>query len=343
MSSYTQTQVELTQDNEHATEAEVANDKARVVLSKIFAKLKKTPIPTGLQTYESRPSDVVITTYGKSGTTLLQYMTYMIVLHATNAPPNAVTNPHFSDITEVTPWVDYMPQFNLSPHESFPRLFKSHSPRSLFTENGLHQQKHIVVVRNPMDFPASWMNFVFDDLSENGVQDPVVRQAAFHLLAKQRLLDQPLGVSTSAKDPMATRNGTWLSHTKEWLQPLREDVLVLFYEDVVANKEKAVKCIAAFMDCTIPETAVSLIVKACQKETMIGDDRFKCKIEAHGLCLGNEAWKVKPDSFVGFKSYRIAEEDKAAFSAQMMDVLGFGSYEELTESVMAEQLRLFKR
>lgn len=294
--------------------------------------------PTGLAKFDSKPTDVIITAYPKAGHTILQNMTHEILIHSGRKPDTAI-----DDISVAIPWLEFMPEFGLKHPDCTPRVYKAHSPRWKFEQAKHTEPKFIAVIRNPLSFPASWLNFLFDIFTDNTVTDPEVREAFFHIFVETRLLGKPLpaieadGHMYAQKEHMAEGMGSWFAHTHSWVRPLRKNTLVLFYEDVISDLQTTVRTVADFMGCAITTASLEEIAINCERGAMLNDTRFRCGVEAKGLGLTAEAWKVKDLNTGGFKHLQIREEHKAEVAKQMKETFGVDSYEKLKKEVKREQ------
>lgn len=174
---------------------------ALAVLKHIFKRLSTWPRSNDLQSYQPEPTDFIVTTYPKAGTTLVQYLSYQVLVQT-----GTINERDFTEINEVSPWVDWHIQMRTPFPNEPPRILKSHSPKSIFDEHAKGEplvQNHIVVIRNPLDFPSSWLNFLagpltddFDDAGDSvDIDDPVVQYEMVYLFACHRLLELPLDPS----------------------------------------------------------------------------------------------------------------------------------------------------
>lgn len=186
------------------------------------------------------------------------------------------------------------------------------------------------------------MNFLFDELTDRAVTDARVREAAFHLFVKVRLLGRTVG-GCSVLEHQAMRGGGWFQHTKSWVKTLRKNVLILFYEDVSTNHSVAIRTVAHFMGCELSDKDVGEVAEACSQDVMAGDPRFKCGIEARLFGLGASVWKVRSKDYDAFKSIDICSEDRAEISRLMFENFGFRSYEEMKEDIKRRQFEMFQR
>lgn len=170
------------------------------------------PAGTGIDKTVLRPSDVIVTSFPKSGTTLMQQMAYQIAVATGGAPACDPTGTSFTDFNRVSPWIEFMPEVGVQPCESHPRIFKTHVPLASYPRPLV--AKHIVIMRNPLAFPASVLDFLFDSVMDQygveGVEMPVsdeILEATFDATAHGHLLY----VADEKKNPLSP----WHSHVRK--------------------------------------------------------------------------------------------------------------------------------
>lgn len=308
------------------------------LLDAITTRQAAWPKPTGLNLYKPRLSDVIISTYPKAGTTLLQNMAYQIAVATGGAPSNDPDGTHFKDITVAVPWIEYGPEFGAVENDTTPRLFKTHGRANIFD---LEKASYIYCIRNPESYPASWMDFLFDVLVEEEVTDEAVREASFHLFARRRLLGlfdhdpSPLSSDGTWKDSI--KPGPWFTHVNEWIDTPRPNVLILFYEDIVKDLRKTALCVAKFMNRSLSNEALKTVVHRCDRRTMAGDQRFNVGVEGVAFKFSPNAEKAKPEGRQGFKRFKIKDEDKAIVSKMMEVTFGVDSYAKLKSIILQRQ------
>lgn len=335
------------------------------------------PTPTGLARYEPRDTDVVVTTLGKAGTTLLQQMAYQLAVLSGGAGPDDASGEEFTDIIRVSPWLEFSNEFGIHSYESSPRVFKSAFEAGAFANAGHTLQKHIVVLRDPEAYPASFLNFLFDELVSfktiPGITgygeraricaDKVVRYHVFHNFVKTELLgiapdltklDKRLTFGThseaEAVDLAKLRSlygkFDWFRFAKGWLKARAEDrsaenerVLVLFYEDTVNDLRKTAALVANFMGVSLPEGSAVLdtVVERCKREYMVGNPKFECQIEAESFGIG-KVLKCNPESFVGFKQFSFDKDELNVLRERFQETFGVDSYNEFKSRVNAHTL-----
>lgn len=291
------------------------------------------PKPTGIARHEYRPSDTIVTTFPKSGTTLLQHMAYQIVALSGGGPSFDRTGSEFSDLSVVSPWIEFIPQIGNKPCETTPRIFKTHAPVTAFSA---HDCQHIVVVRDPTAYPSSWLDFVFNAFVPNAADlGDDVREAAFHACVEMDLL--------TPCDDAAAALGQWHTFVKSSVLPLRENVLVLFYENIVADITGTVRTVASFIDCSLTDDAVHEVVKRCDRSTMANDSRFFCRIENKCFGVGVDVPKAKKARQDGFRRFRVKEENVKALEDMNMRTFGVRTYQEFRDLVIKKQWEMFHR
>lgn len=311
-------------------------------IKRVLLKPREFPKPAGLDSYDPRPTDVVVTTFPKSGTTLTQQLTYQVVVATGGAPADDPEGLNFSDICEAAPYVDYGPDHGFHARDSSPRVFKSHSPPSMFKTS---IQKHVVVFRNIASYPASCLDFLYDALAGEPVSDNRVKEAAFHKFINVRLLGNPLGGKggggfgfpyekdvTVEQDDSKLPVGPWFLHAKAWVNALRPGVLVLFYEDIVKDMAGAAKKVAKFIGKDIDQAGIDHVLKRCDRDYMANDEKFMCKLEAE--CLGfYNTWKAKPATRDGFKQFKIKDEDLDGVNKRFQQEFGVDDYQGFMDMV----------
>lgn len=314
---------------------------AQKVWHHILSRISKFPTPTGLQTYSEKQTDIVITTYPKSGTTLVQYLAYQVLVQ-TGTIPEA----DFVEINEVAPWVDWWEQMGTPLPTSSPRLLKSHSPKSVFDDAGKHVQKHVVVIRNPLDFPSSYLDFVFDAFTDDfadkrTVNDNAVKRHVFDLVARVRLLDE--NIADKAKDSHSLKSG-WFTHTYEWTQPkLFRNVLVLFYEDIVKDLTGTAKKIARFAGVEITEEQACKVAKQCSRDKMANDSRFECHSEAKVFMFQSGVRKSMGPRTSGFKAFKMSDEIRETVNQRFEKFFGVDDYVQFREKINQIQSDMYGR
>lgn len=308
----------------------LANELLNLMASRAAAG---APKPTGLQHYRPQPTDIIIATYPKAGTTLLQNMTYQIVVATGGAPPFDPDGTAFTDICQVAPWLEYGPEFGVTECPSNPRVFKTHEPAVVFD---LSKSKFVFCVRNPLEFPGSRLDFMFDILTGGSHADEEVREQVFHEYVRRSFFGrQPSdGSEEDTEGSPSKRYGSWFGHTKSWTEETHPNVLVIFYEDVKRDLAATARRIASFMGRSLPESGLKTVVERCDRKRMASDSRFVSQITSRGLGLGDAKLRtVFPEDRKGFKDFVIEESSMEAYKESMQSTFGVSSYDEFCNLV----------
>lgn len=171
--------------------------------------------------FGERDSDIYIVSFPRSGTTLLQVITY----HLTR--DGEMT---YRRLDEVSPWLRNLAMKKLPvPDVADPRIIKTHDPYSLIHPG--KKGKFIFILRNPADVVVSnyynWKNYNDRDLKLEEVFDKLIR--------------------TNSATGYFNYNRKWLENKKGL------PILYLRYEDVVNNKQREIEKIAVFLNVPILE------------------------------------------------------------------------------------------
>lgn len=308
-----------------------AKEEAIYLLNQLFAKMLTFPPANGTATHESQPTDVIIATYPKAGTTLLKNMCYQIVVATGGAPPFDPDGTNFEDIDQVVPWIEYGPIVGITECASNPRVFNTH--RTIH-EFDVSKSKFIVCIRNPLRFPASWLDFIFDWISDEKATDPQVRYEILQELTRRKLLGQE-----EVEKCASWKYGTWFSFYQDWTREPRENILVLFYEEIVADLAGTARRIAAFMGRTISDEGLRTVVGRCDRIVMARSRKFRALVWGQKMGLDPDGGRrvLLPDR-PGFKSIPIEASIQGKIEQKMVETFGARTYEEACNVIRQEQI-----
>ena len=172
----------------------------------------------GRMEFEVRSTDVFISSYPRSGTTLTQWILYLLT-HEAQADP--------AHLTEVSPWFERslaIGEVTASDLEHFasPRVFKSHLPRHWLPDGA----RYIYVERDGLDVLVSYFHFYRAYLGFEGTLDDFYR----------RFMDGRV------------QYGSWFDHVAEWRERAFDpDVLIVRYEDLLSDRKASVERIVGFL------------------------------------------------------------------------------------------------
>jgi hypothetical protein len=183
--------------------------------------------------FRPRPDDIYIVTYPRSGTTLMQMMLYQLT---------TAGEMDFEHINTVVPWIEYVAGRDGNRLEDLPspRVFKTHLRYQQLPRIG----RFILVVRNVKDVAVSYYHHL---MTGGGIVVSWGRDGYLRRFLR-------------GKVPW----GSWYRHLRSWW-PHRNDaqVLLLCYEEVVADMEGAVRKVAAFCQLPLTDGKLAQVLERC--------------------------------------------------------------------------------
>ncbi|HHM05894.1 MAG TPA: sulfotransferase domain-containing protein [Gammaproteobacteria bacterium] len=228
--------------------------------------------PYALAHFQARPSDVLITTAPKAGTTWM-----MQILHQLRSGGDA----GFASIFDVVPWLEFpgdgrpwqerLAEFERIPN---PRVFKTHCtcPQT----PGVDKVRIVLTSRDPRDCCVSMyhhqLNMTDEARARMGVPVPTSFDAFF---------DRWMGF------------GSWFRNVASWW-PRRDadNILWLRYEDLVRDLGAAVDRLLTFLNWTLTATQRERVLEYCSFDWMKRHgDKFNAR-------LPNGKPVFKPESFI---------------------------------------------
>ena len=184
--------------------------------------------------FKSRPTDVVISTFPKSGTTWMSQICHQLRTGASGGHMD------FKEITEVVPYVDVALDLGLNCDDdqvAVPRVFKSHMNAGTWDRPG----KFITVMRHPYDVALSSYKFHRGWLFEPGTFPP-------------NIYIQQIWMKSNGWPDSKAKNSPIFHFFMSWWRRRHEDnVLIVFYEDMKENLEREVRRVAEFIGVTDPD------------------------------------------------------------------------------------------
>ena len=167
---------------------------------------------------ETRPTDIYISSYPRSGTTLTQWILYLLT-HEDQPDPD--------HLTKVSPWferslaIGELTADDLASFDS-PRVFKSHLPREWLPDGA----RYIYVEREVEDVLVSYFHFYQAYLGFRGSLGDFYR----------RFVDGRV------------QYGSWFEHVAGWHEHADDpDVLILRYEELLADRKGSIAKILEFL------------------------------------------------------------------------------------------------
>ncbi|XP_036402355.1 sulfotransferase 1C1-like [Megalops cyprinoides] len=196
------------------------------------------------------PSDLLIATYPKAGTTWTQEIVDLLLhngdAEACKRAPTAVRIP-FLEICSPPPIPSGLDLLNtMSP----PRVIKTHLPIQLVPEGFWENKcKVIYVARNAKDNMVSYYHFDRMNMTQ---PEPGPWEGYIHKFMKGEL-----------------GWGSWYDHVKGyWEERERRNILYLFYEDMKENPRREVERIMQYLDLSLSDDVIECIVELTSFKVM---------------------------------------------------------------------------
>jgi hypothetical protein len=266
-----------------------------------------------------RPTDVIITPYGKSGTTWLQQ-----IFHGLRTRGDM----DFDDISHVIPWIETAYDLGIdldAPQRGEPRGFKSHLPHNLVPKGA----RYIVSIRDPKDALVSAFRFAEGWFFEVG-SVPIETYARKGFMQMHR-----------------RARGDYWHHLASWW-PHRNDPEVLFMSYEAMNRDLAttVRRVADFVGIPLDDELFRIVMRQSSLEFMLAHkDRFDDKLmrdrseQLLGLPPGSDSAKVRKGRVGEHKAElprEVADEMDAIWRREIGARLGFDSYAALSDALACE-------
>ena len=172
----------------------------------------------GRMEFQVRPTDVFISSYPRSGTTLTQWILYLLSHEGQPDPEH---------LTKASPWFERslaIGELDAEDLEAFPspRVFKSHLPREWLPDGA----RYIYVEREPLDVLVSYFHFYRAYLGFEGSLDDF-----YDRFMRGRL-----------------QYGSWFDHVAGWRAHASDpNVMIIRCEDLLADRKRSVERLAAFL------------------------------------------------------------------------------------------------
>lgn len=172
----------------------------------------------GRMELEVRPTDVFVSSYPRSGTTLTQWILYLLT-HEEQPDP--------THLTKVSPWFERslaIGEVTAADLERFPspRVFKSHLPREWLPDGA----RYIYVERDGLDVLVSYFHFYQAYLGFKGTMEDF-----YHRFVDGRL-----------------QYGSWFDHVAGWRERASDpNVLIVRYEELLNDRKASIERIVDFL------------------------------------------------------------------------------------------------
>jgi len=264
---------------------------------------------------EPDPGDVIISPFAKSGTTWLQQIAHGL---------RSRGDMGFEEISFAVPCLDYPHPLGVdlnAPQGFEPRLFMTHSNWHDVPKGA----RYIAAFRNPKHVIVSYYRMLENWFFEPGAID--LDAFALYFVPPDGVLDD-----------------WWLHMVSWWEQRANPAVLLLSYEEMVADLPGTVRSIAALMGIAPTDDLLDIVVRQSSRDFMLAhahqfDERGLRRLAEQeiGLPFDSDAVKVTPGA--DKRRYRLSPEVDAAFDAvwrsQVEPRTGLASYDDLRLAVRA--------
>jgi hypothetical protein len=262
-----------------------------------------------------RPTDIVITPFGKSGTTWLQQMAHTLRTRG---------DMDFDDISRVVPWLETSTDLGLdldAEQKANPRLFKSHLDAHRVPQGG----RYINACRNPADAVYSMYKFMEGWFMEPGTI---------------ALDDFARGTFIARGIIPGSEGGDYWTHLLSWWGRRNDpDVLFMAYEHMKDDLVGTIRRVASFMGIELDDELLAITREHASLAFMQQhNDRFDDKlmrdrgVALAGLPADSESSKVRT-GLVGEARLKLGaevmEELDAIWRQRVTPELGFESYADM--------------
>lgn len=268
---------------------------------------------------EPRAGDVFITSWAKSGTTMMQQMFHQLRMGAATGAGDM----DFDDISRVVPWQDTsrMLDFDMTAAQrAEPRGFKSHREYERLPEG----MRYIVTLRDPKETFVSFYRFFDGWRLERGA---VAMEAFFPIW---------MGGGPGGCDYF-THLLSW------WARRDAPDTLLATYAKAARNRSWMIQRMAAFLEIDLTDALAALVEEHTSREFMHAhqdrfDDAMICAVmEVRlGVPANSDSTKVQA---LGSDSNQtpasVTEQIDALWAERVAPVTGHGSFASLAKELDA--------
>ncbi len=262
--------------------------------------------------YEPQDGDVFITSWGKSGTTMMQQMFHQL---------RTGGDMDFDDISRVVPWDDtaYLLDFDMTaPQVSAPRGFKSHREYERLPPG----MRYVVTLRDPRETYISFYRFM----------------DGWHLDSGALSLEEFMPIWMSG----GPGGCDYFTHLLSWYARRNEpDTLLATYRWAAKNKPAMISQLARLCAIDLTDEQVAVIEEYTSREFMVEhkdkfDDRMLCDVMERKLGIpansdstkvqasGSDAKQVPPS---------IAEQIDAVWVERVEPVTGHANFASLAAEI----------
>ena len=274
------------------------------LMSKVFVPEE---VGSAIASFHTQPTDIIISPYGKCGTTWLQQTFHTL---------RTGGDMDFDDISRVVPWIEQgaMHDIDLNgPQRAKPRGFKSH----LSYSNVPKGAKYVVSFRDPKDAFVSMFRFM-----EGWFIEP-------NTISMEEFFEGWMNGGPEG-------DGYWGHLLGWWEQRDDPNLLLLTYGHMITDPILHVRKLAAFCDLEIDDELLALTLQRSSLSYMLEHkDRFDdamARAQSEIRCnlpAGSDSAKVRKGGVGGYKKelpVSIAERIDAIWLERVTPVTGHKTY-----------------
>uniref|UniRef100_A0A286XD37 Sulfotransferase n=1 Tax=Cavia porcellus TaxID=10141 RepID=A0A286XD37_CAVPO len=184
-----------------------------------------------------KDEDTIIVTYPKSGTHWL--IEIVCLIHSKGDPKWIQSVPYW----DRSPWIEVKLGNKSLKDQQSPRIYTTHLPIHLFPKSFFSSKAKVIYgIRNPRDVLVSGYYF---GKQMNIVKNPETLEQYIKLFLQGEVI-----------------YGSWFEHVHGWLSMReRENVLVLFYEELIKDTRSTVEKICQFLGKKLKPAETDLVLQ----------------------------------------------------------------------------------
>jgi len=217
--------------------------------------MSKESVRRAVENFQTRPSDIIVATFAKTGTTLVTWMAHLLRTFA-GGDLNTEKALDFEFLYDVVPWPLLSWDIGMDPNTATPshlrpRIFKSH----LRLASVYRGCKYVVTIRDPANVGVSFYNFL-----HGAKQVPAVQNMDVNCFITE----------TPFVRGREGRASLWEYYAEYHLVKDCPSVLVLVYEDLAHRdtKKRCLRLLAQFMDLPDTQDLMDRVAAMSTKEFM---------------------------------------------------------------------------
>lgn len=270
--------------------------------------------------FRFRPGDIVISTRSKSGTTWMQMICALLVFQDPELP---------APLNRLSPWLDWLVTpaaevYATLAAQTHRRFVKTHTPL-----DGVPMSPdvfYVVVARHPLDMAASLYHQI-DNLDHARIRELTGSPEP----ARQPGRRPPLGewlarwieADSDPREALDSLPGVLMHLRDAWQRRTMPNVLLVHYDDLLADLDGEMRRIAARLGFVVPEQRWARLVDAATFARM-----------------RERADRLVPDSFGVLRDHRaFFRQGRSRAGREALDEAQLRRYREITERLAPADLR----